>query len=140
MALILTNKDVLEPCYKNKKFTVQIHNYFFYQPKYFSDGTSGKKEKTKNLPVNAGDTRDGGWEDPLEKEMATHSGILAWKIPQTEEPGGLWGGKESDKTEHTQWHTWSSKCYTRQISEPKQNKTRPLMTPYKQNREMLLKT
>jgi len=29
-----------------------------------------------------------GWEDPLEKEMATHSSILAWKIPQTEEPGG----------------------------------------------------
>ena len=31
-----------------------------------------------------------GQEDPLEKEMATHSNILAWKIPWTEEPGGLW--------------------------------------------------
>ena len=30
-----------------------------------------------------------GQEDPLEKEMATHSSILAWEIPQTEEPGGL---------------------------------------------------
>ena len=30
-----------------------------------------------------------GWEDPLEKEMATHSSILAWRIPLTEEPGGL---------------------------------------------------
>ena len=30
-----------------------------------------------------------GWEDPLKKEMATHSGILAWRIPWTEEPGGL---------------------------------------------------
>ena len=30
-----------------------------------------------------------GREDPLEKEMATHSSILAWKIPWTEEPGGL---------------------------------------------------
>ena len=30
-----------------------------------------------------------GWEDALEKEMATHSSILAWEIPQTEEPGGL---------------------------------------------------
>ena len=30
-----------------------------------------------------------GWEDPLEKEMATHSSILAWKIPRTEEPGRL---------------------------------------------------
>ena len=30
-----------------------------------------------------------GWEDPLEKGMATHSGILAWRIPRTEEPGRL---------------------------------------------------
>ena len=30
-----------------------------------------------------------GWEDPLEKEMATHSSILAWRIPWTEDPGGL---------------------------------------------------
>ena len=30
-----------------------------------------------------------GWEDPLEKDMATHSSILAWRIPWTEEPGGL---------------------------------------------------
>jgi len=30
-----------------------------------------------------------GWEDPLEKEMATHSSILAWRIPWTEESGGL---------------------------------------------------
>ena len=30
-----------------------------------------------------------GWEDPLEKEMATHSSILAWRVPWTEESGGL---------------------------------------------------
>ena len=30
-----------------------------------------------------------GWEDPLKKEMAAHSSILAWRIPRTEEPGGL---------------------------------------------------
>ena len=30
-----------------------------------------------------------GWEDPLKKEMATHSSILAWRISWTEEPGGL---------------------------------------------------
>jgi len=30
-----------------------------------------------------------GWEDPLEKEIATHSSILAWEIPRTEKPGGL---------------------------------------------------
>ena len=40
----------------------------------------------KNPPANVGDM---GWEDPLEKEMATHSSILAWRIPWTEEPGGL---------------------------------------------------
>ena len=40
----------------------------------------------KNPPANAGDI---GWEDCLEKEMATHSSILAWEIPCTEEPGGL---------------------------------------------------
>ena len=47
----------------------------------------------KNPPVNAGDKRDTGSipgsEDPLEKGMATHSSILAWRIPWTEEPGGL---------------------------------------------------
>ena len=36
---------------------------------------------------DAGDP--GGWEDPLEKEMATHSSILAWRVPWTEEPGEL---------------------------------------------------
>ena len=30
-----------------------------------------------------------GWEDPMEKEMATHSSVLAWRIPWVEEPGGL---------------------------------------------------
>ena len=42
-----------------------------------------------------------GQEDPLEKEMATHSSILAWKIPWTEKPGGLQsrGCKKSDMTE-----------------------------------------
>ena len=47
----------------------------------------------KNLPANAGDTRDAiqslGQEDPLEKEMTTHSSILAWRIPRTEELGEL---------------------------------------------------
>ena len=47
----------------------------------------------KNPPANAGDSGDRSsiprWEDLLEKETATHSGILAWKIPWTEEPGRL---------------------------------------------------
>ena len=44
----------------------------------------------KNLPANAADTGSTpGWEDPLEEGMATHSSILVWRIPWTEEPGEL---------------------------------------------------
>ena len=53
-----------------------------------------------------------GREDPLEKEMATHSSILAWRIPGIEELGGLqsMGRKESDTTEqfHFHFHTIST--------------------------------
>ena len=45
-----------------------------------------------------------GREDLLEKEMATHSSIFAWKIPWMEEPGGPRGGKESDATERLHFH------------------------------------
>ena len=62
----------------------------------------------KNPPANAGNVREmgliQGGEDPLEEEMATHSSILAWRIPWTEEPGGLksmGSCKESDMTEVT---------------------------------------
>ena len=56
----------------------------------------------KNPPPNARDAGDAGltldWEDPLEEGMATHSSILARKIPRREEPGGLksMGSAESD--------------------------------------------
>ena len=46
------------------------------------------------------------WEDPLEEEMAKHSSILAWRIPRTEEPGGLQSiGSQRVRTEHTHTHT-----------------------------------
>ena len=52
-----------------------------------------KKKKKKNPPANADlqetPGRSLGREDPLEEEVATHSSILAWKIPWTEEPGRL---------------------------------------------------
>ena len=53
-------------------------------------------QSVKNL--TAMQVRFLGWEDPLEKEMATHSSILAWRIPWTEEPGELqsMGSQESD--------------------------------------------
>ena len=44
----------------------------------------------KNLPGNARDAGSMGQEDPLEEGMATHSSILTWGIPWTEEPGRLW--------------------------------------------------
>ena len=57
----------------------------------------------KNLPANAGDVRDSGLIPGLgrsmEKGMATHSGILAWRIPWTEEPGRLYF-MASQRVEH----------------------------------------
>ena len=57
----------------------------------------------KNLPANAEDTRNVGFtlgcEDPLEKEMATHSSNLDWKIPWTEEPGGVWSMGSQSQTQ-----------------------------------------
>jgi len=57
----------------------------------------------KNLPaVQETGVQSLGQEDPLEKEMATHSSILAWRIPWTVDPGGLYspqGHKELDTTE-----------------------------------------
>ena len=47
-------------------------------------------QSVKNMPAGQETwVRSLGWEYPLEKEMATHSSILAWKISWTEEPGGL---------------------------------------------------
>ena len=47
-------------------------------------------QMVKNPLANAGGVVQSlGWDDPLEKGMATHSSILAWRIPCTEEPGGL---------------------------------------------------
>ena len=73
----------------------------------FPGGTSG----------NAGDVRHVvqslGWEDPIRKEMATNSSILAWEIPWTEEPGelqslGLQRVKYKLATEHALRHTLST--------------------------------
>ena len=54
-------------------------------------------QETQETPV-----RSLGWEDPLEEEMATHFSTLAWRIPWTEEPGGLqsMGSDRTEATEH----------------------------------------
>ena len=67
----------------------------------------------KNPPANAGNARDAGslvqslgWEDPLKKETATHSSILAWRIPWTERPGKLqsMGSQKLDTTQRLTHH------------------------------------
>ena len=61
-------------------------------------------QRVKNLPamqkIRQTQVQSLGQEDPLEKQMANHSSILAWEIPWTEEPGGLqsMGSQESDMT------------------------------------------
>ena len=53
-------------------------------------GASLEAQSVKNLPaMQEVWVRSLGWEDVLEKEIAPHSSILAWRIPWTEEPGGL---------------------------------------------------
>ena len=59
-------------------------------------------QRVKRLPAMwETQVRSLGREDPLEKEIATHSSILAWRIPETKEPAGLVHGvaKESDLTD-----------------------------------------
>ena len=65
---------------------VSAYNHWFLIIQWgFPGGSDGK-----GWVFNAGDSvRSLGQKDPLEKEMTTHSGIPAWRIPRTEEPGGL---------------------------------------------------
>ena len=61
-----------------------------YLDKCYNVWASLVAQRLKRLPAMQETwVRSLGWEDPLEKEMATHSSILAWRIPWTEEPGGL---------------------------------------------------
>ena len=63
-----------------------------------------------------------GWEDPLEKEMATHSSILAWKIPWKEKPGGLQSmdHKQVDTTEQLSVHACMCVLKHQHLSLPKE--------------------
>ena len=72
---------------------IYVHSAFRGSP-----GGSDNKESTCNTGTQV---RSLGWEDPLEKEMATQSSIFAWEIPWTVKPGGLspWGHTELDTTE-----------------------------------------
>ena len=66
--------------------------YLFEEPLIYSPGFPWRLSSRENA-CDAGDTGDGGWslgrEDPLEEGVATQSSILAWRLPWTDEPGGL---------------------------------------------------
>ena len=73
-----------------------------FENRAFADMIELSAQTVKNLPaVQKTWVQSLGQEDPLEKGMATHSSILAWRILWTENPVGLslWGRKESDTTE-----------------------------------------
>ena len=96
---------VMDKKKKNKKTLTlnYTHWLYFSAPWGFSVGSVGKE-----FACHAGDSGDGfsSWvgKIPLKKRMATHSSILAWRIPQTEEPVGSspQGHKELDTTEETE--------------------------------------
>ena len=83
----------LEICLFKSLAHVLIELFFFFFFCLYRKHVCKAAVKLKNLPPNSGDLSDKssilGWEDPLEKEMATHSSIFAWRIPWTEEPDGL---------------------------------------------------
>ena len=71
-----------------------VLNSMWITPVYAFAGASQVALVVKNLPAHAGDIEmrirlSLGGEDPLEERMATHSSILAWRVPWTEAPGGL---------------------------------------------------
>ena len=75
-------KDMLEACSALPDITafIFINIYLFILV----------AQSVKNLPaMQETEVQSLGWEDPLEKGMAIHSSILVWRIPWTEEPGGL---------------------------------------------------
>ena len=74
-----------------KNFFLVMRTFKIYsQYSIINDSHSLVTQMVKNRPeMQETQVRSLGWEDPLEEGMATHSSILAWRIPWTEEPGGL---------------------------------------------------
>ena len=87
--------------------SISLHDKASFMP---SQWASLVAQMVKNpLAMHKTWVRSLGWEDPLDKGTATHSSILTWRVPWTEEPGGLhsWAHKESDTTE---WLILSLSC------------------------------
>ena len=75
-----------------------------YSPKNFHIWVSLVTQRVKRLPTMQETwVRSLGWEDPLEKEMATHSSVFAWRIPWAEKPGSL-QSMGSQRVGHDSFH------------------------------------
>ena len=76
-----------------------IQKYLLFKYNYLSFGASLVTQTVKNLPtIRETQVQFLDQEDPLEKGMATHSSILAWRIPWTKEYGSPWDHEELDTT------------------------------------------
>ena len=84
--LVFSYYYLVERYYYYILYNCILYNYYYYSIQLgFPGGSEGKASA-----CDAGHRiQSPGWEDPLEKEMATHSNTLAWKIPWAEEPGRL---------------------------------------------------
>ena len=72
-----------------------------------------------------------GWEDPLEKQLATHSSILAWGIPWTEEPGGLQStGWQRDRHDLSDWARTHTCCALQELERGGEGCAGPLHRPH----------
>ena len=77
----------------SQQLGLRLFSKGWFLPFYATHGASLMAQRAKNLPAMQ-ETQETwvwylGWEDPLEEGMAIHSSILAWRIPWSEEPGGL---------------------------------------------------
>ena len=84
------NTDVVLHTFRPSKYTNQSFSTGILAISYASFWASLVAQTIRDLPVMQETWVESlGWEDPLEEEIATHTSILAWKIPKTEEPGRL---------------------------------------------------
>ena len=82
-------KQLLLPGRPRSVFSVLLRGFDNFTAPYHTTGVSPVAQLVKNLPAMQETlVQFLCWEDPLEEGMATHSSILAWRIPWTEEPGG----------------------------------------------------
>ena len=84
------------------------YTYHFYLNIWLLFGVSLAAQKVKKLPaVQENGDQSLDWEDPLKKEIATHSSVLDWRIPWSEEPGGL----QSMRSQRVR-HNWAANTFT----------------------------